>query len=141
MRALAKSGVLILLSILLSNSAHAHHSFAMFDENLCLSVSGVVKKYKWAYPHMWLWVSSEDSDNKHVLWGFEGGDPASLAVNGWNAKVLKKGDKITVMFNPLRDGRQGGSLRQIVLPNGENLAAQVSGSSDEKYFKTCKSPS
>jgi hypothetical protein len=139
MRTPAKLKLFVLLSGLLTVQASAHHSFAMFEEDKCLSISGSVKKFIWAYPHMWVWLETgEDADKKPILWGFEGGDPASLAVAGWRPDVLKKGDKITVLFNPLRDGRKGGSLRQITFENGKILGAQVSGSADSKYFTACK---
>ena len=138
---LVKFTVVMMLSGMLTSPVYAHHSFAMFDEDQCLSIAGSVKKFKWAYPHMWLWlVTGKDADNKPILWGFEGGDPASLAVAGWTPDVVKKGDKITVYFNPLSDGRKGGSLRQIIFENGETLGAQVSGDADDKYFIECNPP-
>jgi hypothetical protein len=136
MRTTASLRLCVLMSIFVMMPAHSHHSFAMFDESKCVSTTGVVKKFQWAYPHAWLWLAAEGAADTEVIWGFEGGDPASLAVLGWKADLLKKGDKVTVYFNPLRDGRNGGSLRQVVLPTGATLGAQV-GASDEKYFKAC----
>jgi hypothetical protein len=115
---------------------YSHHSFAMFDQAKCLKVSGAVKKWQWEYPHTWLWVVAENADHSEVVWGFEGGDPAALALHGWTAEVMKKGDKITVLFNPLLDGRKGGSMRQILLPTGKSLDAQ-SFNKDDKFFKAC----
>ena len=129
----------ILPFCLASFPTHAHHSFAMFDESQCLSVKGSIRKFQWAYPHMWVWLNADSgADAEPVLYGFEGGDPASLAMSGWTPTILKKGDKVTVLFNPLHDGRKGGSLRQVILADGSVLAAQVSGSADEKYFRACK---
>lgn len=137
MRIGAKLSLLLLFSVVVTVPAHGHHSFAMFDENRCLSLAATVKKLQWGYPHMWLWVEKEGANRAVEVWGFEGGDPATLARMGWKSDLLKKGDKVTVIFNPLRDGRNGGSLRQVVLPNGKKIGAQVSGSVDEKYFKAC----
>lgn len=128
---------LALLSALVAMPAQAHHSFAMFDEGQCLSISGSVRKLQWGYPHMWLWVVKGGADGAPEVWGFEGGDPATLARMGWKGDLLKKGDKVTVFFNPLRDGRKGGSLRQVILPGGKKVGAQVGGAVDEKYFKSC----
>jgi hypothetical protein len=137
MNVAVKLGRLVLSAALVTMPAYAHHSFAMFDQKQCLSVEGTVKKLQWAYPHIWLWIVAENPDHTQVIWGFEGGDPATLAVQGWNGDVLKKGDKTTVFFNPLLDGRKGGSLRQVVLPNGKTLSAQTSSGADDKYFKAC----
>ncbi|MBL8269536.1 DUF6152 family protein [Steroidobacter sp.] len=139
MRTPVKLSLLALLSGMLTVQADAHHSYAMFDEDKCATIAGNVRKFTWAYPHMWLWVETgTGADAKPILWGFEGGDPASLAVAGWKPDTLKRGDKVTVLFNPLRDGRKGGSLRQVTFENGKTLGAQVSGSVDDKYFSTCK---
>lgn len=137
MRTAARFGILVLSSALGATSAYSHHSFAMFDQKQCVSVQGTVKKLQWAYPHIWLWIVADGADNPPVLWGFEGGDPATLAVQGWTGESLKKGDKTTVYFNPLLDGRKGGSLRQVVLPGGKTLSAQTSSAADDKYFKAC----
>lgn len=139
MRIPAKLSLLALLSGALTAPASAHHSFAMFDEGTCATIAGSVRKFTWAYPHMWLWLeTARTADGKPVLYGFEGGDPASLAVAGWKPDTVKKGDKVTVLFNPLRDGRKGGSLRQLTFADGKTLGAQVSGSADDKYFSKCK---
>ena len=127
----------MLVAALASMPGYSHHSFAMFDQKQCLSVEGTVKKLQWAYPHIWLWIDAKGTDRSKVVWGFEGGDPATLAVQGWSGEILKKGDRTTVYFNPLLDGRHGGSLRQVVLPNGKMLSAQTSSGADDKYFKSC----
>jgi hypothetical protein len=133
-------GAHVLSALMAAMPAYAHHSFAMFDQKQCLSVAGTVKKLQWEYPHTWLWVVAEAADHSQVVWGFEGGDPATLALHGWNGDVLKKGDKITVFFNPLLDGRKGGSLRHVVLPTGKTLNAQAYDK-DDTFFIACKPPS
>jgi hypothetical protein len=137
MRAAVTFRIAVLSALLGTIPAHAHHSFAMFDQKQCQSVEGTVKKLQWAYPHIWLWIVADGADHSPILWGFEGGDPATLAVQGWTGESLKKGDKTTVFFNPLIDGRKGGSLRQVVLPGGKTLSAQTSSGADDKYFKAC----
>jgi hypothetical protein len=41
---------------------------------------------------------------------------------GWKFNVLKRGDKITLVMNPLRNGEAGGFLVQITLPDGRVLS-------------------
>lgn len=120
-------------SVLLSPSADAHHSFGMFDDKQCPYVEGVVKKFEFVYPHVWLWIESEDSDGTQSLWGLVGADPATLAQYGWSQESVKKGEEITVWFNPLSDGRKGGSMRHVKLSKGETVSAQ----GDEKFFAKC----
>ena len=119
--------------ILLTLPANAHHSYAQFDQTKCATVEGIVKKWEFTYPHTWLWLTAKGPDASDVLYGFEGNDPASLAVYGWTPELLFKGDKVTVTYSPLRDGRNGGSVRFLVLPNGEKLSAD--GSTGDSYFE------
>ena len=112
--------------------ANAHHSYAQFDQKICRTVEGTVKKWEFTYPHTWLWVTTKGADDSDVLFGFEGSDPASIAIFGWTPELLFKGDKVTVNYNPLRDGRNGGSIRSVVLPTGKKMEGQ--GSESDVFF-------
>lgn len=102
-------------------TAPAHHSFAMFDGEKCVILSGTVVKYAPGYPHVWLWVEVMKAGGTNETWGFEGADPSSLRLRGWSNALLKKGDKVDVAFNPIRDGRPGGSMKQVRLGSGQVL--------------------
>lgn len=137
MKLTLKVVLLALLPALATPPAQAHHSFGMFDQKQCVTVAGIVKKFQWSFPHVWLWLEAKGADEAPVIWGFEAADPATLATNGWAPELLKKGDRITVYFNPLKDGRKGGALRQVVLPTGKIQGAQVY-EKDDTFFATCK---
>lgn len=102
-------------------NVQAHHSFAMFDQDKCGVVTGTVVKYTQAYPHVWLWIEVMNA-GQNETWGFEGADPSSMKLRGWSTALLKKGEKVDVTFNPIRDGRTGGSMKQVRLSNGQVLA-------------------
>ena len=112
--------------------ANAHHSYAQFDQKICRTVEGTVKKWEFTYPHTWLWVTTKAPDDSDVLFGFEGSDPASIAIYGWTPELLFNGDKVTVNYNPLRDGRNGGSIRSVLLPTGKKMEGQ--GSDSDLFF-------
>ena len=40
--------------------AEAHHSFAMFDHEKAITVSGTLKEFEFTNPHCWLHVSVVD---------------------------------------------------------------------------------
>lgn len=95
----------------------------MFDSDKCQTLTGTVVQFDLTYPHAWLWVLVGDSsDAKAQTWGFEGSDPSSLRVRGWSRSLIRKGDKVQLYFNPLRDGRTGGSIKQLKLPSGQVLS-------------------
>ena len=130
---ITKSVFISLLLMLIVSPAFAHHSFGHFDLNVCKSIEGVVRKFEFSYPHTWLWVTVKEN-GEDVLWAIEGADPSNMAIHGWSQSSVKKGEVISMQFNPMRDGRNGGSGRQIILPSGEQLDFQ----GDDFIFEPCK---
>ena len=98
-------------------AAWAHHSFAMFDQNRQVSVSGTVKTFQWTNPHAF--IELEAADGK--VWSVELNSPNNLVRQGWKRTALKPGDKVTVVLNPLRSGQSGGLFNAVTLPDGKVL--------------------
>lgn len=93
----------------LMGSAVAHHSAAMFDFSKTITVQGTVKEFQYTNPHSWLQVLVVGPDGNTVEWGFETEGPSTLLRTGIKAKTFQPGDKVTVVANPMRDGRPAGS--------------------------------
>lgn len=47
--------------------------------------------------------------------------PNYLGRNGWTKSTLKPGDKLTFEVHPLKDGRKGGFMVAVKLPDGTLL--------------------
>lgn len=106
----------------LAAPALAHHSFAMFDSDKTLSMTGTVKEFEWTNPHSWLRIMVDDqASGKTLQWALEMGAPAQQARVGWKPDSVKPGDKVTVIIHPLKDGSRGGQFVTAVLPNGTIL--------------------
>jgi hypothetical protein len=102
--------------------AQAHHSFAMFDQEKTISVSGTVKEFEWTNPHAWIHLTAVDqATGRPVEWSFEMGSVGQIASQGWKADSIKPGDKITVTGHPLRDGSRGGQYRSVTLADGSSI--------------------
>ena len=101
--------------------ALAHHSFAMFDADKTVTMTGTVKEFEWTNPHSWLRVMIEDQSGKSLQWAIEMGSPAQQARVGWKPDSVKAGDKVSVTIHPLKDGSRGGQFMSAVLPNGQKL--------------------
>jgi hypothetical protein len=101
--------------------AAAHHSFAMFDADKTVSITGTVKEFEWTNPHAWLRVMVADQSGKQLQWALEMGSPSQMAGRGWKPDSAKPGDKVTITLHPLKDGSRGGQLLSTVLPNGQQL--------------------
>ena len=112
---------IIALTIAGPVALHAHHSFAAFDRAKEITVTGVVKEVQWNNPHAWIQVIATDAKGKQTEWGFECGSPNMMARTGWNRTTVKAGDTVTIVANPLKDGRPNASLVRITLPDGRVL--------------------
>jgi hypothetical protein len=128
MKTIGKLAVSALISgsvLLAGGAAYAHHSYAMFDRTKLATVSGTVRTMQWTNPHVYLWVFANDKQDDQDVWGFEFvGGPNGLERSGWNKRLMNVGDKITVTYHPLKDGRNGGEFENVVLPNGETWDAR-----------------
>ena len=102
--------------------AMAHHSFAMFDRAREITLAGTVHDVQWTNPHAWLEVDVPDGKGGAEKWDLELNSPNNLARQGWRSNLMKPGDKVTVVLNPLRSGEHGGLFLQAVLPDGKVYA-------------------
>lgn len=110
--------------------ASAHHSAAMYDASKTLQVRGTLKTAQIGNPHSWLWVAVLNAQNGVDLWSFEGGSVAQLeAGHGDIRHYLTPGQKVTVSYHPLRDGRLSGELVSVQLENGLVLPQSTPGAS------------
>ena len=102
--------------------APAHHSFTMFDMTKRITLTGNVTSFEWSNPHAYIEIDvpGEDGELKH--WSIELGSPSILQSSGWKFSSLKKGDKTTLVINPLKSGLAGGFLYTATLPDGRVLS-------------------
>jgi len=119
---LSTLGLASVVAVAFVAPALAHHSFAMFDQDKTVTVSGTVKEMEWTNPHSWLRVMLKNATTgKDEQWGFEMGPPAQQIRRGWEPDSFKPGDKVTLDMHPLKDGSRGGQLVNAILPNGQKV--------------------
>lgn len=111
----------VLAAVLGATAAQAHHSFAMFDKNDETVATGTVVRWGFNNPHSWLYVNVKGADGNETLWSFEGSSPTSLIQRGITGNSFRPGDTVQVLYCPLRDGRPGGGLGWVRLPDGSFL--------------------
>lgn len=111
-----------LLSLLfVSNAAVAHHSFAMFDHDHQIKVTGTVKEFRWQNPHVYIELGATDAKGEARVWTIECANPGILNRIGWKFNMIKPEDKITVIIAPLRTGEPGALLKQVTLADGRKF--------------------
>jgi hypothetical protein len=98
----------------------AHHSYAMFDTSKSATVSGTAAKFEWNNPHVFVWVYVPDKAQAsgYQLYAFESGSLVLMARQGWDRESIQAGEKLTIEYFPLRDGRPGGVLIQLTHADG-----------------------
>jgi hypothetical protein len=117
-RALARV-VALGVSLATAGAAFAHHSFAMFDRDKEVVLTGTVHEFQWTNPHAFIEVDVPNAKGEPERWSIELNSPNNLTRQGWKSSYLKGGDKVTVTMNPLRDGKHGGLFVAIVLADGK----------------------
>lgn len=104
--------------------AFAHHSFAMFDHDHQIRLSGTVTRFQWTNPHVYIDLDvtpgsgSAASVKRYTI---ECANPGILDRSGWKWNMIKVGDKISVVVAPLRSGQAGGLLKEVKLADGRKF--------------------
>src|SRR5215475_1024694 len=117
-RTLTTAAAGALLLGLFVTPASSHHSFAMYDQNKTVTLTGVVKQFvaqaNHAELHFYLIAPdrkglAKTADGKYVEWGVEMAGAAAVAQQGITAQTFGVGTVFSVKLNPLRDGTNFGS--------------------------------
>ena len=103
----------------------AHHSLAMFDLTKTVTVKGTVTEFRWMNPHVALLVKVDPQPGTSPqVWSIELTSPNNLTRGGWTKRTFKPGDRIELVFNPLRDGRHGGVFdKATILATGQVISS------------------
>ena len=129
-----KAGIAVIATTVLTcAAAQAHHSQVMFDMSKCVTMTGTVHSFQFQFPHSWLWVVVPNAKGGMDTWGLESSAPAQMTEieKRWKRDIVKKGDKVTVKVSPMKDGRTGGALATLTLPDGTTLRAATPACSKE----------
>lgn len=117
-RAISQFPAVLIVLLLAAVVASAHHSFTMFDRSIEKVATGQVVRWTFNNPHSWLYLNIKNADGTETLWSFEGSAPTALLQRGISGRTFEPGNTVTVLYCPLKDGRPGGGLGWVKLPNG-----------------------
>ena len=120
-----KAVILAGAALFVAAPALAHHSFAMFDREKTVTMTGIVKEYEWTNPHVWIHMMVADEKGQPREWSFEMQAIRQDMAGGWRPDSVKPGDKVSIDFHPLKDGTRGGQLVAATLANGTRLGGPV----------------
>jgi hypothetical protein len=107
-----------------ASPAFSHHSHAMFDHAKFETITGTVIDFAYVNPHGSLDVAVEAQKNgraEMVKYWFEMSNLSNMVQRGIRKTSFKPGDKVTITYHPLKDGRHGGSYTTIIAANGHKF--------------------
>jgi len=116
------AAIVLAVGVLSVSSVRAHHSFAPYEPNKQIKLSGVVTEFKWTNPHVYIQIDAQESTGGETKrWLIECASTSILNRAGWRFNLLKAGDKITAIVSPLRNGEPAALLKQMILADGSKF--------------------
>ena len=103
----------------------AHHGTAAFD-NKKVTMKGTVTEWMWSNPHCLLLFDAKGDDGQVTRWIGETQNPITMINGGWSKAAMKPGDEVTVVLDPVKNGRPLGRIVTVTLPERQN-AGRLSG--------------
>jgi hypothetical protein len=101
----------------------AHHGPGNFDRQREITLDGVVTRFLWASPHVYIDLRTSNTGNETETWSIEGSPPSALARIGWSRESLVDGDRVTVIAFPPRDpGRKAAAAKSVLKADGTLLS-------------------
>jgi len=120
----AQVSVLLGSFVLGSLPAVAHHSLSIYDRNKSQTVEGVVKEFRFANPHARIILTVASANGATKDWDFEGGGVNRLTERGIFVNTIRSGDKISVSYNPMRDGSARGLFVAFTAADGKHYVTR-----------------
>ena len=106
----------VLCGLMAGAFLQAHHSLAAtYDIRKEGSLSGIVTKVAFTNPHGALHLEVKNADGTKTEWILTTGSANTLAGLGFDSKVVKAGDAVTVSIYGARNGKPLGFMRRITL--------------------------
>ncbi len=96
----------------------AHHSAAQFDFGQTVMIEGTVKFIDVRNPHIKLILEVENEDGELKEIEYEGHSRNNVFRRGWRPDMLDVGDTVTIGIAPMRDGEEGGYIKDFHLQDG-----------------------
>lgn len=90
------STALILVTVLATNLVQAHHSFAAYNTEAAVSLTGTMKKVSFKYPHILFDLAVINKDGNETVWEIETMHPSLWDDKGFPRDLMEVGDTVTI---------------------------------------------
>lgn len=108
-------GFLLLTSatILLTSTANAHHSYAIYDIDNKIERVGILKEFNWIQPHVTMVVESTCNDGTVESWEIVTKAIRLWERDGHDPEFAEVGETITILGWPARNGSENMALSAV----------------------------
>jgi len=113
--------ILIVIFLLASGVAFAHHGTANFDTTKSVTVKGQVTNFQFINPHVTIALNVKDDKGNVQNWQGALTSPNHLIRSGWSKDTLKIGDVIIISGFPAKTGAPEIWIQKVVVGSGETL--------------------
>lgn len=101
--------------------AWAHHGTAGDDTSKVVTIKGTVTDFQYINPHVQIYVETKDEQGNVEKWNGEASNALALHRAGWNSKIIKPGDQITMTGYQAKTGAKMLRLKSVMLSDGREL--------------------
>jgi hypothetical protein len=113
--------------------AAAHHSAAMFDTTQIVAVDGIVTKYDWRNPHVYMTLRVTDAGGREREQLIEAGASSVLLPLGLAPTSVAIGERVTIRGNPSKSASATTVLgRELVKADGSVLPLNIGSAASRK---------
>jgi len=116
----------VLVGLLTTANAAAHHSVLAYDGATPTTVTGTVAKVLWKNPHAYIYLDVA-VDGTRARWIIENEGPVALERLGWTKETLMPGDIVTITGARARDGATRMRCASVTLASGRRLPCFAAG--------------
>jgi hypothetical protein len=113
---------ILFLLIGASKNAFSHHSIAPhFDTSIEITLEGIVTKWTFVNPHVYVHLDVADAEGTVSNWRCETRAATMLRRTGFSEETLKQGDNVTIIGSPARRDTNHCSISSFIFSRGETV--------------------
>ena len=110
-------GLLLVLLLSLEGTANAHHSWpASYHVDQEITLEGVVLRYLWRNPHVFIYLEVVNEEGEVERWGLEWGNTNVMTERGFSEDTIREGDHVIVSGWPGRSAMKRVNLQKLERP-------------------------
>jgi len=114
--------VIAVIGVCAIGQLSAHHGTGISYDLVSkpIQLKGTVTEFRWANPHVSIFMDVKDASGKVVNWSIEGNSIIGYARQGFSRNTLKAGMEVTALVYPSKiKGNPAAVIAKITLPDGK----------------------